>query len=326
MNTITTVAVTGATGFVGRYVVRELVAAGYQVRALVRDRAKARTLLPSARVTVIQGDALDRPRVDEMLNAAQACINLLGIIREAPNGQTFERVHTRATRLLVERCEALSVRRFVQMSALNVRDVASCEYQRTKWEAEKAVRTSSLDWTILRPSLIHGPEGEFVHLAKRWAGGHHAPWLFIPYFSREVEDKRVPLGAVSFADPMVQPIDVRDAAKAFAACLPNETTFGEVYNLVGSEALSFPDMLRHIRDHVHGANRDLEPHGIPGHAAGLAAKAAGMMGLGSLLPFDEGMAVMGTEDATANLEKVKADLGLNPRPFRAAFAEYAASV
>lgn len=326
MNTISTVAVTGGTGFVGRHVVRELVAAGYQVRALVRDRAKARQVLPASRVTVTQGDVLDRTRVDEMLSASQACINLIGIIREAPGGQTFERMHTRTTRLLVERCEALNVRRFVQMSAINVRDVGVSEYQRTKWEAEKAVRNSSLDWTIFRPALIHGPEGEFIQLVKRWSSGHHAPWLFIPYFSREVEDKRVPLGAVTFADPMVQPVDVRDVAKAFVSCLTNEKSVGEVYNLVGSERLSMPDMLRHIRDHVHGANGELEPHGIPGHAAGIAAKAAGMMGLGSLLPFDEGMAVMGTEDATANLAKVQADLGLTPRPFRAAFEEYAESV
>ncbi len=328
MSTISTVAVTGATGFVGRWVVRELLAKGYQVRALVRDRAKARRVLPES-VACVTGDVLDAARVDELLAGAQACINLVGIIREVRtpgNTQTFEGLHTRAPRLLVDRCQALGVRRFVHMSALGVRDVGVSEYQRTKWEGEAAVRVSTLDWTIFRPGLIHGAEGEFMRLAKTWCTGHEAPWFFIPYFAREVEDLRVPLGSVTLTAPRVQPVAVQDVAVAFVRCLGTPATIGEIYNLVGPETLTWPELLGEVRDHVHGANRDLEPVGIPASAAAWGAKAASAVGLGALLPFDEGMARMGAEDSTASLDKVKTDLALNPAPFRAAFREYAHSI
>lgn len=327
MVAMTTVAVTGGTGFVGKHVVRDLLGAGYKVRLLARGRAEARQSFSDSRVTIVEGDVLDASRVDEVLVGAQACINLVGIIREdRSKGQTFEKLHARAPRLLLERCGALGVRRFVHMSALGVRDTGVSEYQRTKWAGELAVRRSGLDWTIFRPSMIHGPEGEFIRMAKAMTSGHQAPYLFIPYFVREVEDKRVPLGSVEHQDPMIQPVDVRDVARAFVLSLPNDAAVGEVYSLAGSETLSWPEMLRHIRDHVPGANRDLEPHGVPSGVAALAAKGAGLLGMGKLLPFDEGMAKMGGEDSTAEREKVRTDLGLETRAFRPAFTEYAPSV
>ncbi|GJQ30559.1 MAG: hypothetical protein HBSAPP03_24430 [Phycisphaerae bacterium] len=329
MSTISTVAVTGGSGFVGRTIVQDLVAAGYQVRVLTRNPEAARRALPRSRVTVLAGDLLDSARVTELLASAQACINLAGILREVRRPgrmQTFERVHVQGPRLLVERCRAMGIRRFVHMSAINVRDVACCAYQRTKWEGELAVRGSDLDWTIFRPGLIHGPASEFVRMIATLASGHVAPYLFIPYFGREVEDTRVPLGAVTLADPMTQPIDVRDVARAFVASLTNPATVGEVYNLVGSEVLPMPDVLRHIRDHAPGTNHDLEPHAMPAGPAACAAMAAEFIGVGSWLPFDEGMARMAAEDTTASHDKVRADLGLEFRPFRAAFKEYAASL
>ncbi len=329
MSTITTVAVTGGSGFVGRHVVAALVEAGYQVRVLTRNPEAARRALPRSRVSFVRGDALESDRVTELLASAQACINLVGIIRESRSPghtQTFDRLHARTPRLLIERCRAMNIRRFVHMSAINVRDVAACEYQRTKWEGEVAVRGSGLDWTILRPGLIHGPGSEFLSMIKDLSTGHKAPYLFIPYFAREVEDTRVPLGAVTLVDPVAQPIDVRDVAKVFVAALTNPAAVGEVYNLVGPEVISMPDVIRTIRDGVHGANRDLEPHGLPAGPAAMAAMGAGLVGMGSLLPFDEGMARMASEDTTASHAKVKADFGLDFRPFRASFAEYAASV
>jgi uncharacterized protein YbjT (DUF2867 family) len=321
MTTIVNVSITGATGFVGAHVVRALVGAGYRVRALVRDRAKARRVLPEGIETVV-GEALDTDAVDALLAGSHACINLIGIIRES-GSQTFERTHVQVPRLLVARSKAIGVRRFVHMSALGVRDTGVSNYQRTKWEGEVAVRRSGLDWTIFRPGLIHGPEGEFVRLARGWCSGHHAPYFFLPYFSREERDLRVPLGSVRYYDPRVQPVDVRDVAEAFARCLKEACTHGEVYNLVGSEVLTMPELLRHMRDNLPGANIELEPHGIPAEKAAKIARLATVLGLGSMFPFDEGMARMAAEDQTGETRKVETDLGLRARGFRQAFAEYA---
>ncbi len=226
----------------------------------------------------------------------------------------------------MQRCTAKGIGRYVQMSALGVSDMGVSDYQRTKFEAEQIVRLSNLDWTIFRPSLIHAPDAEFIKMAKEWAAGHAPPFIFMPYFTRQVEDKRVPLGPVKSIDPLVAPIAVEDVARAFASCLDNTNTIGEVYNLVGSETLPWPQMLRFIRDHVHGAHEEQPVFGVPSGLAAMAAAAAKFIGLGGLLPFDEGMARMGAQDSTATLDKLRDDLGLEPAPFRASFQKYAAAV
>jgi uncharacterized protein YbjT (DUF2867 family) len=323
-----TVAVTGASGFVGRYIVRELLAKGYAVRALVRSREKARGVLPDRGVSLVVGDISDQGKADELLEGCTACINLLGIIREArgqqgQRPQTFQRIHVDATRVLVSKGQQRGVRRFLQMSAINVSDVGLSEYQRTKFEAEMIVRLSDLDWTIIRPSLIHGPEGEVVRLVQGWASGHAAPFFFMPYFTRSVEDKRVPLGPVAEEDPRIAPVAVTDVAKAFAAAIENPRAVGEVYNLVGSQTLSWPEMLRYMRDQLPDAHKEQPAWGVPGNLASRVAMLAQRLGMGRMLPFDEGMAKMGAQDSTATLEKVREHLGIDPAPFKESFRQYA---
>lgn len=324
-NSIRTVAVTGATGFVGRTMVRELLAQGYAVRALIRDKDKAKRVLPSdPRLALVTGDVHDGGAVADMLRDCQACVHLVGIIREVRRvGQTFQRMHVEATRVVVAQCQKAGVQRYLHMSALGVRDVGVAEYQHTKFEAEQVVQLSDLDWTIFRPGLIHGPEGEFVQMAVGWCTSHQPPFFFLPYFTREVEDQRVPLGGVTELTPSVQPVAVEDVAKAFAAALRTPASVGEIYNLAGSERLTWPQMLRFIRDSLPTGLSSLQPFGLPAQPVALAAEAANLVGMGQLLPFDAGMARMGAEDATADLTKLKEQLGVEPRAFRASFAQYA---
>lgn len=323
-----TVAVTGATGFVGRYVVNELLRRGHAVRALVRDRAKARLVLPEAalgsgQITLVPGDATDAARVGELVGGCDACVHLIGIIREASGGQTFERVHVGTTRRVLEACAGAGVRRYVHMSALGVREEGSAAYQKTKWAAEGLVRSSGLDWTIFRPGLIHGPEGEFTRLAVGWVRAKAPPFAFIPYFKRPKHPMPIPAPIGPFEDPRVQPVAVEDVAYAFAEALERGEAVGETYNLVGSESMTWPEMLAFVGEHTPEANRSTPIFGIPGDVAAINAKLAGLVGLGSLLPFDEGMALMGMEDSVSETGKVGAHLGLRPRPFRETFRSYA---
>lgn len=324
------VAVTGATGFVGRSVVRELLSRGHSVRALIRDRDKARKVLPSAAgMSFVSGDVLDDGRAEELIDGCDACINLIGILREDRQStppKTFDRCHPGAARALVSACEKRGVKRFLHMSALGVSEMGPARYQITKFEAEMIVRLSALDWTIMRPGLIHGKDGEFVGIVKGWASGNEPPFIFLPYFTREVNDHRVPLGVKERIDPTVQPVFVEDVAKAFADALTNPRTIGEVYNLAGPERLTWPELLRFMRNHLPGANDSLQPWGIPSNVGAAMAKAASKVGLGGLLPYDEGMALMGGEDSTAALDKAAEHLNFNPRPFRATFEKYAGSV
>ncbi|MBC7836026.1 MAG: NAD(P)H-binding protein [Phycisphaerales bacterium] len=324
-----TVAVTGASGFVGRYVVRELRRRGHAVRALVRDRAAAKGALAGddslrGGLTVVEGDVLDGRGAAELVNGADACVHLIGIIREGPDGQTFQRMHVDAVRVMIEACGAAGAGRFVHVSALGVGPEGRSAYQKTKYEGERLVRRSGRGWTVFRPSFIHGAEGEFVQMVKGMASGQEAPWYFMPYFTRSRFDERVPLGGAILSSASVQPVFVEDVAKAVAEALERPETVGEVYNLVGPDVMSWPEVLKLMRAKLPGANHKMPIAGVPGELSVLGAKVAKMLGLGGVLPFDEGQAIMAMEDSTSEMEKARAHLGLTPRPFREALLEYAA--
>lgn len=318
-----TVAVTGASGFVGRYVVRELLARDYKVRALVRDVASARKVLGSdPGLALIGGDILDGRSMGSAAAGCQACIHLIGIIREE-TGATFRKIHVDATAAALEACRAAGIRRYLHMSALGVSDEGRTDYQKTKWEAETLVRRSGLDWTIFRPGLIHGAGSEFIAVARGWLSGKKPPYKFLPYFTRPQTDFSVPMGPTRYLDPVVQPIAVEDVAIAFAAALARPASIGEVYNLVGADRMSWPALLLALREELPGARDDLKPMGIPSDLAAAGAMAATAVGLGGLLPFDPGMAIMGAEDSTASMGKAHSQLGLTPRPFHSYLRAYA---
>ncbi|GIW73640.1 MAG: hypothetical protein KatS3mg103_0162 [Phycisphaerales bacterium] len=316
------VAVTGASGFVGGHVVRALLEAGWGVRGLTRSNAKAALLRERPGVTAVVGDCADEAALDELVRGSSAVIHLVGILRETGT-QRFEDVHVQATRRVLAACRRHGVDRYLHMSALGARDEAPTAYQRTKFQAEQAVRSSGLSWTIFRPSLIHGPDGEFTRMLAEWCRGERAPWVGLPYFRRPEVEQRVPLGGVTYVDPQVQPIVVSDVAGYFVEALDRPQTIGEVFNLVGSQALSWPAMLSLAHEHVPGAKAGLEPLWIPADVAAWQAKVARFVGLGQLLPFDEGMALMGAEDSTASLDRVEAYFERRPMAFSDSFPAYA---
>lgn len=332
--TITTVAVTGSTGFVGRSVVRELLGRGITVRALVRDQAKAREAFGSplpAGLELVTGDVCDAAVLDELVRPARAVAHLVGIIREVRGEtggtpQTFRRMHVQATVEVLAACDRAGVERYLHMSALGVSPEGQAEYQKTKWEAEGAVRRSSLDWTIFRPALIHGPDGEFIQMLGKIASGEAAPYLFMPYFAKGRVDHSVPMGAVTFEPAGVQPVYVGDVAFAFAQALQTPESIGEIYNLVGSERLDWQTLCMAVRDGLPGASKRMPVWYIPGAHAAIIADLASKIGLAGLLPFDKGQALMAIEDGTADPAKARLDLGLEPKPFRATLRSYASRV
>lgn len=335
------IAVTGATGFVGRHVVGELLARGHRVRALVRDARKAARVLGaseglevrevsslSAEGLGTQARRLDphsgkirldvRTKDANPLEGCLACVNCVGIIREAPGGQTFERVHVQVTEALVEACRAAGVTRFVQISALGVHPDGPSEYQKSKARAEAFIRVSDLDWTIIRPSLIHGEGSEFLEMASKWCRGKAAPWVVLPYFTRLAEH-----AVLHTESPRIAPVHVEDVARVVGCALESDAAVGEVYLVSGPEVLEWPEMLRMIRDAVPGGKRSMPVVGVPAVLAAGQARAARAIGLRDALPFDEGMALMAAQDSVADLTKVREHLGVEPRGFSASLGGYA---
>lgn len=321
------VAVTGATGFVGRHVVRALLASGYTVRALVRDPAKAAQVLPAdRRIQLVQGDVLDRKSPANLVAGTEACIHLVGIIREVGT-QTFKRMHVDATKAMLEATAATGVSRFLHMSAMGVTPDGKAEYQRTKFEAEQMVRRSGLRWTIMRPSLIHGAGGEFTSMLKAWCTGQAAPFFFIPYFTRLVEhDQPVLLSRISLESAKVAPIHVDDVARAFVAAIGNPATESEIYNLSGPDVMDWPTMLGTFRDALPNGDTLLPIIGLPALPHAYMAAAAKRIGLGGLFPFDAGQAFMAELDVAADCGKARLHLGFAPKGYKSSLASYAGAI
>ncbi|MCS7033038.1 MAG: NAD(P)H-binding protein, partial [Phycisphaerae bacterium] len=243
------------------------------------------------------------------LRGCTAVIHLVGIIAERPSaGVTFERIHFEGTKSIVDAAAREGIRRFVHMSALGARANAASEYHRTKWKAEEYLRQSGVDWTILRPSLIHGPEGAFLRQAAGWASGRAMPFLFMPYFGRGV------LGRGGAG--LIPPVFVEDVARAFVDALRNERTIGRSYDLGGPEAMTWPQMYQAIARAVVGRERLKLP--IPVWYARLLT----CLVPARLLPFNRDQVIMSQEDNVADLSAFVADFGWSPRPFEATLREY----
>lgn len=323
-NTPMTIAVTGATGFVGRHIVRALLERGHTVKALVRDRQKARAALPAGASWVF-GDITSRAACSELMSGADAAVNCIGIRRELLPDVTFEAAHPRATLAAIDAARSAGVNRFIQISALGTRPNASTAYHRSKFEAETIVRQSGLDWTILRPSLIHGPDGEFMKLVKDWALGRSAPFFFLPYFARVAP----PSGFPPVPKPesaMLQPVHVDDVAAAVVACLQRTNSIGEVYPIVGPELVDWPTLLNTIQRALPLADGKKRIVPLPGVLASAAAQAAEAVGLGAALPFGPSEPIMATEDNTAGMDKAQQHLALQPRAFTPSLRDYASQV
>lgn len=316
-----TVCVAGATGFIGRQSIRALLDHGHLVRALVRDPDKAAAVLPrDERLSLYVGDPAEGRGLEAWADGADGAVNTIGIIREAPGGQTFARIHAGVARCLTEAARRGGIEHFVQVSALGVTDEADTAYARTKFEAEMIVRASGLHWTILRPSMVHGPEGEFMRLARGWATGRAAPFVFLPYFTRPVmaAGRLLP----KFEPALVAPISVVDVAEAIARSIERPGCRGEIIHLCGRERLSWPALLEFVRDRVVNGKRELRTVGLPAPVAALKARAARLVGLRDALPFDEGMAIMAARDSVCDMEKASEHLDLSPAGFRESAGAY----
>ena len=219
--------VTGATGFVGTHLVNALLRRDHEVAVLVRDpdRARSRYNRPVERR---RGDVLDPATVARAVAGCDAVIHLVGIIHEKGR-QTFDRMHREAVENVVGSMKVSGVRRLLHMSAMGTSSDSPSEYGRSKAAGEAVVRESSLDWTILRPSIIFGPGDGLVSLLAPIVAKNP---LFVPVIGK---------GETRF-----QPVSVYDVARVFSDALEKPEAIGRTFEVGGPEILTLNEIYREI--------------------------------------------------------------------------------
>lgn len=245
--------VIGGTGFVGQHLCRELVNREHDVAALSRHPND--TGLPAA-VERVAGNAANYDEIEGAFAGRDAVVFLVALsplFKPRGGERRHFAVHLAGTENAIRAAEAHDVDRYLQMSALDADPTGPTAYLRAKGQAEDVVRASSLDWTIVRPSVAFGAGGEFVPFTKLLA-----PWPVAP----------LPGGGRT----PFQPIWIGDFAPMLADMLDEDGHGRETYEIGGPEVLRIVDVAR-LAHRADGRRVRVVP--VPMPLAGLGLSVAG---------------------------------------------------
>ena len=287
------VTIFGGSGFIGRYAVRKLAKRGWRVRVAVRRPNEAmflRTAGDVGQVETIQANIRDDASTERAILGSDAVVNLVGIL--FPSGrQTFDAIQRDGAERIARFCALHGADRLVHVSAIGADADSGIDYQRTKAEAEAAVLRHVPSATILRPSLVFGPEDEFFN---RFAGmARMSPVL--PLIGGETR---------------FQPVYVGDVAEAVARAVESETARGQVYELGGPEVVSMREVFDMVMEET-GRKRFVMP--VPGWLARAQAAVLELpnrlLGLPPLLTRDQ-VEMLDTDNVVSDGAKGLEDLGI----------------
>lgn len=294
-------AVLGGSGFIGRYVVQRLAARGIVVAVGCRNAERAKFLRPMGNVgqIVTLGVAIDdEDALARFLEGSDWVVNAVGILAET-GSQRFERVHHQGPARLARLARAAGVERFVHLSAIGADPRSPSLYARTKAAGEAAVREHFPTATILRPSVVFGPEDR----------------LFNRFAEMAVYSPVLPL--IGGGGTKFQPVYVGDVADAVVACLEDATTEGRTYELGGPETYSLREIVERVLAEIRRKRFLLD---IP---FGLAAFQGKLLSLLPSPPLTEDQVLLLKRDSVVSPGALGlADLGIAATPLEAILPTY----
>jgi NADH dehydrogenase len=220
----------GASGFVGRHTVRALAKEGWRIRAVCRKPNQANYLLPAGSVGQIQllkGNINHDEDVARAVEGAGAVLNLTGVLF-GHGEQGFDAIHAEAARRIAHAAREVGVGALVHLSAIGADPNADSSYAQSKGFGERDVREEFPAATILRPSLIFGPEDQFFNKFASLA-------RFLPM-----------LPLIGGGHTRFQPVYVADVANAILAALTREEARGQTYELGGPSVYTFKELMQFV--------------------------------------------------------------------------------
>ena len=215
--------VLGGTGFVGHHLCKELVRLQQHVTVPTRDISRARELRSLPSVKLVQADVHDPAALARLMPGHDAVVNLIAILHG--NSVEFERTHVELVKKITRACENCGVRRVVHVSALGAAKDAPSMYQRSKAKGEEALQSSTLDWTVLRPSVIFGKGDRFLTLFAQLQAV-------------------MPIMPLAGADTLFQPVWVGDVVSAIVQCVQRDDTAGRTFEICGPDRFTLRQLVK----------------------------------------------------------------------------------
>jgi NADH dehydrogenase len=282
----------GGSGFIGRYVVKRLAQQGFVVRVAVRDPEAAlflKSMGAVGQIVPLYASVLKEPTVHRAIEGAEVVVNLVGVLADS-RAASFQAIHTEGSERIARLAAANGVTRLVQMSAIGADPNSQSRYASTKGKAEQAVLAAFPRATILRPSVVFGPEDKFFNL---FAGlARICP--FMPVIS---------------GDTRMQPVYVGDVADAVMAALASPATEGKIYELGGPRVWTFREILAFI---LKQTRRNRKMIDIPMSIARIQASI--MQHLPGKPMTPDQLTMLARDNVVAPGALGLADLGIVPRP------------
>lgn len=286
-------AVLGGSGFIGRYVVKRLAAAGNVVPVGCRNAEQAkflRTMGDVGQVEALNVAIDDEALLPAFLAGSSAVVNCVGILRES-GSQTFERVHHTGPARLARLVRDAGVERFVHISAIGADPRSTSAYARTKAAGETAIRDAFPTVTILRPSVVFGPEDQF----------------FNRFAAMATISPVLPL--IGGGETRFQPVYVGDAADAVIKCLGDPATAGRIYELGGPKIYTFRALLELLLQEIRRKRLFIDlPFGI----AELQAKLMAILPNPPITP--DQVELLKRDNVTSPGALTLSSLGISPTP------------
>ncbi|MCZ6452598.1 MAG: complex I NDUFA9 subunit family protein [Alphaproteobacteria bacterium] len=295
------VTVIGGSGFIGRYVVERLADQGAVVTVAVRDPENAKFLRPLGQVgqvTPVAVNVRNTAALARAVDGADAVINLVGILYKRGR-QTFKSIHVDVPAAIGRVCADAGVARLAHVSAIGARSTAWSEYLRTKGAGEESLREQFAGATILRPSVVFGPEDRFFNLFGMLA--RVLPVL--PLYGG---------GKTQF-----QPVYVGDVATAIVNALTDASAVGKTYELGGPGVYTFAELMGLVLEQTR-RKRLLVP--VPFAIGEIQATFLGLMPK-PLLTRDQ-ILFLKTDSVVSEEALTLAELGVQPTTLEAIVPTY----
>ena len=156
----------GASGQIGRHLIRKLTKNNYKVTAVTRNLHQKgyvlKTQANAGYIDIVELNIFNENKLKDLISRADICINLIGILYEKNKGNTFENIHTIFPSLISKICKEYNVQQFIQLSALGIDDAVDSNYAKSKLEGEKNIKNNFKNATILRPSVVYSVDDNFT--------------------------------------------------------------------------------------------------------------------------------------------------------------------